>query len=550
VPLPTYPALTSLRFLAALLVFLFHFPPHLSAIELVAREGHVGVNIFFVLSGFLIALRYAEAVANGRVRFRDYLVRRAARILPLYYVVLALSVAAAGGAPLFSMVRLPEWTLTQGLFRNSVSDLAVPTSWSLTVEEGFYLLAPLLFLAIAHVQRRWKLAPVLAGTVVAAAATALLYAGGAVIWTSLAGRGPGFLSTAEQVSRNTLFGRFYDFAVGVVAALAFPHIRLALERRRTAALATVCGAALIVVAQWGMHQDGGINGAHWQAVYAWHLLIAPAAAAVILSLTVAANPAAQLLAATPLVYLGKISYALYLIQATELAKSAAYRVVTDESVGSWLLVYLGMTAFSVVLYELVEEPAHIAVLRSAGLERSTPSPRRTGRYVLAATVSVLIVALGVHLTARTLTARHGTVTVAELQRAGVTSPDVLTVRDDELAPGRPGAWSIRIPGRWRDGWDVDDRAPTGLRVFVDGAALPFSFAESAADGESAFFRSPRAGFLALRLDGQPAEVVVVNSDLILEAVVFLDRLGRSPRECAMLAAFVLAAAALAYRLRR
>src|SRR5207247_935990 len=68
-----FPALTSLRFIAAFLVVLFHFFPESG---FVAGEGHVGVGIFFVLSGFLITLRYGDGIARGEVALGGYFLRR------------------------------------------------------------------------------------------------------------------------------------------------------------------------------------------------------------------------------------------------------------------------------------------------------------------------------------------------------------------------------------------------------------------------------------------------------------------------------------------
>src|SRR5713101_1249714 len=124
-----FAALTSLRFLAALLVFVFHFQPRRGGLKVVIGQGHVGVGIFFVLSGFLITLRYFPDRARGEFRMGEYFLRRAARSLPL--------------------------------FGESLHLFAIPTSWSLTVEECFYALAPLLFLAIAAAQRRAPRRPIL-----------------------------------------------------------------------------------------------------------------------------------------------------------------------------------------------------------------------------------------------------------------------------------------------------------------------------------------------------------------------------------------------------
>ena len=143
--LPTQPALTTLRFVAALLVFLFHFQPKTILWAPIATQGHVGVSLFFVLSGFLISGRYAEPFDRGDVRLFDYWIRRAARILPLYYAVFILSQLAAAGRVSISTDTWPEWTLTQALFGESLHRFVIPTSWSLTVEECFYLLAPAVF---------------------------------------------------------------------------------------------------------------------------------------------------------------------------------------------------------------------------------------------------------------------------------------------------------------------------------------------------------------------------------------------------------------------
>jgi peptidoglycan/LPS O-acetylase OafA/YrhL len=544
----SFPALTSLRFIAALLVFLFHFPPHGAVFDIVAREGHVGVNIFFVLSGFLITLRYSEGLARGTVSIGDYFLRRAARILPLYYVVLAASVPFTHAAGLFSLARLPEWTLTQGLFRNGVGDLAVPTSWSLTVEECFYALAPILFLAIAASGRRWPRARLTSGIAVTAAATLLLYGIGAVIWTSLDGRGPGFLSTAIEVSRNTVFGRFYDFACGVTAALALqtPRFRwrAALLRRLPSASASLLAAGLIVFAQWRMHIAGGIYGPDWLRIYLWHLLIAPAAALLIVSLTSAANPIVGVLSCAPFEYLGKVSYALYLLQATELAKSAFYRLLPDDMWWSWLALYMGMTIVCIALYELVEEPGRRLVLRVFARERKPAEPLLSGRarWCAACVLAIATIIVGTAWTVRSLRAQHGPVALAEVETIGVPGHDVLRVGRDELDPGK--GWSVKIPRRWRQGWREDDRAPMGLRVFVDGTPVPFSYREPASTDAAAFFRDPRSSFLALRLSAQPQQVVVVNDSVRLTTTIFVHRLRSSSMHAVAFGGSVLAAVAI------
>jgi len=85
-----FPALTGLRAVAAYCVFLFHFPPvkRASAPGLYAtfREGHVGVSIFFTLSGFLICQRYYRQPFS-RAALGLYALRRGARIYPAFLLV-------------------------------------------------------------------------------------------------------------------------------------------------------------------------------------------------------------------------------------------------------------------------------------------------------------------------------------------------------------------------------------------------------------------------------------------------------------------------------
>src|SRR6266568_3196818 len=205
-----FSALTSLRFLAALLVFVYHFQPRSGVLQVVIGQGHVGVGVFFVLSGFLITLRYFPDQARGELRLGEYFLRRAARILPLYYTVFILSQLLASGGLSFAD-RLPEWTLTQALFGDSLHLFVIPTSWSLTVEECFYAFAPVVFLAIAAAQRRVPRRPMLAAAAVLAGVTLLLFAAGVAIWTVLRGRG--VAGGVAHVRREPVRPRSFPVAV-------------------------------------------------------------------------------------------------------------------------------------------------------------------------------------------------------------------------------------------------------------------------------------------------------------------------------------------------
>jgi peptidoglycan/LPS O-acetylase OafA/YrhL len=548
-PVPTEPrrdhvaALTSLRFVAALLVLLFHFHPVGAGWDVVAGEGHVGVSIFFVLSGYLITARYADAFARHAIDVRLYFVRRAARILPLYYFILVASQLVSPGRIEVSG-RLPEWTLTQALFGESLHDFVIPTSWSLTVEECFYALAPLVFLSVAALRRRLVRFPLGATAATLALWTSALFAAGVAVWTVLDGTGPGFLRRPESVTLHTIFGRFYDFAVGTLAAYAYGRATpRGLALPLPGALATAAGAALVYLSQWGMHEAGGIEGSQWAQAWVWDLLLAPATALVIVSLSAARNPLARVLGVGPLVYLGKASYALYLVQLTPLGRGFLYRFVSREDGNLTVAVLvLGMIALSVLLYELVEEPARRLVLRLAGDPQGEPARGTAWGTGLLAALSLAVLVGGWALL---VGPRLGPVSMDEV-RAATTERSVHAVSGNDLRRGRD-VHLVGVPRRWREGWGDDLRAPRELLVYVEGRQVPFTRHEPSGHGEAAFYRGPRAEYLALRT-AAAQDVVLVNLTPALGVAVRLNRLGAdAPAALVVLALVSLLVAVLAAR---
>jgi peptidoglycan/LPS O-acetylase OafA/YrhL len=150
------PALTSLRFLAALWVFLFHL--HLwhgdfgvSPVDKFLHSGAVGMAFFFVLSGFILA--QAAVGTEPLADFRGYAVRRLARIYPIYLFVLVCGwllngfAGPLGDKPVRSAVvhGLADLTLTNAWFPQMfMGGHGRDGTWSLSVEVFFYALFPLI----------------------------------------------------------------------------------------------------------------------------------------------------------------------------------------------------------------------------------------------------------------------------------------------------------------------------------------------------------------------------------------------------------------------
>lgn len=154
---PFYPQLNGLRFVFIFMVLLHHWGPQTLTERY--RIGWTGVDLFFVLSGFLIGeilLREKEATENKSRSVRRFIMRRALRIFPLYYtaVLLYSFFSNDGGMLIYNL------TYTNNIFQAFHLN-RVPEDfwhiWSLCVEEQFYLLFPFL---LFFVNRRY-LPPVL-----------------------------------------------------------------------------------------------------------------------------------------------------------------------------------------------------------------------------------------------------------------------------------------------------------------------------------------------------------------------------------------------------
>ncbi|MDO5033014.1 acyltransferase family protein [Corynebacterium sp.] len=177
--------LDGLRGLAVLAVILYHF------FQDFLPGGYLGVDMFFVLSGFLItSLLVREFRVNGRISLKDFWVRRFRRILPAAVTVLTLCtalVAALGGD---LAVGIREQFLGTLFFVNNWTQIATSQSyfadneiqvfahyWSLAVEEQFYVFWPLIMVAVFVMAKRWpRRAPIVVSVVLALASVAAMWA--------------------------------------------------------------------------------------------------------------------------------------------------------------------------------------------------------------------------------------------------------------------------------------------------------------------------------------------------------------------------------------
>ncbi|MDE2451440.1 MAG: acyltransferase [Gammaproteobacteria bacterium] len=214
-----YPALTGIRAFGAIAIFFDHFPPW--------ANWHIIINVmafFYVLSGFLIVRLYHEQARLTGEWLSKYFINRFARIYPVYFLLLTVAVCLQRD---FSPgVLLSNYTLTHALFHPS--RLIIQPSWSLTVEECFYGLAPL-FMVLA---RRSGFA--------AAFTLAAALLGAALFVSTLDIR---FLHTPAFVLSTTFFGHFAEFFAGVYLALYVTRLENSGSLRVSGRWRTVAGLA-------------------------------------------------------------------------------------------------------------------------------------------------------------------------------------------------------------------------------------------------------------------------------------------------------------------
>jgi peptidoglycan/LPS O-acetylase OafA/YrhL len=293
------PAFDGLRALAVAVVVLVHAfgTSHVALVERIARAGWIGVDLFFVLSGFLITRILLDSRAHPHY-FRNFYARRVLRIWPAYYALLA--VAYVFGAQLDGPavhVRWPAFVLfVQNLQGSSLFERAAHPSralgvtWTLAIEEQFYLLWPL-FVRRAS---RPRLVAILLG--VLALSPFLRFAF--------------FRAGGLEASFTPL--RLDGLAAGALLALLATDARLSRERLRVWSrrlIGLVLGPCVLGVVLLAGLTTGSLADDVWRAVRYSGLALG-FAGLVAAALIPGMLPA--WLTRAPLRYVGRISYGIYL----------------------------------------------------------------------------------------------------------------------------------------------------------------------------------------------------------------------------------------------
>ena len=303
-----HPALDGVRALAVAAVLMFH--GGVTALG----GGFLGVDAFFVLSGFLItSLLLGEYHRSGRIDLPAFWARRARRLLPALLLVLGTVVVVSRWVlppeelpalrmdAVAAIAYFANWRMMNrggGYFAETAAPSPLQHTWSLGIEEQFYLLWPLLVVALLVLARRHRSGVLL-----------VVCGAGAAASTFAAAR----LYNPADVDRS-----YYGTDTRALALLAGAALAVALAGRDTGKDAPpvarrFLGALALVGA--------GVTALLWVSadgadpwLYRGGFLVAALAVVAVLAHAVISprSPTARLLAVAPLVWLGRISYGVYL----------------------------------------------------------------------------------------------------------------------------------------------------------------------------------------------------------------------------------------------
>lgn len=353
--------LDGVRALAVTVVFMSHLPIALQDLggpgwfQNFPHAGFLGVNLFFVMSGFLITHRLLiTSDDRGRPAFRRFWVHRGARILPAVTVFLVIHgvYAAFAGFPPYGSVfdEFLMWASTLLQFANyailaDIDNLFDNGAlWSLAVEGQFYIVWPFVVWVASRRMRRGS-----AVVVVLAIATLLLSRHRSNVFDSL-GSFDTYLRTDTRIE---------SLVIG--AAGAFAWMRTSLVPDRLLGWLSAPALAVMVVMF--------LNATQWSG-FVWHwgmTVFDLCALVVVLALATGTSPFVRILSLRPVAWVGTISYGLYIWQVPVLHVLLRH----SESLGDLvqgLLAVAATVALATASWHFVEEPVRRSplVARLAG----------------------------------------------------------------------------------------------------------------------------------------------------------------------------------------
>ncbi|MGA8223925.1 MAG: acyltransferase [Candidatus Acidiferrales bacterium] len=340
-----------LRCVAVILVLVYHG----EIVPIINRMGWVGVDLFFVLSGFLISgLFYSEFRRRGDISLRRFFIRRGLKIYPAFYVMLLVTFVAR---QIVSLPNRPGRYLPEILFIQNYSMGIWQHTWSLGVEEHFYIFLPLLFLVMMKLSGdRMNPFKSLPWNFAFIASCCLFLRGATIYHTNPAVFASGMVTnpTHERIDSLTfgvLLGYLHHFHPARVSSF--------FGSSRNRIVIGLLTAILLSVCLFFTHEN------HFMLTFGFSFIYLGFGGLLLLSLQVRDVLPARLaspvrILGTALAFVGAYSYSIYLWHIPFQAFAPGvlrrlFHVEFDSIAGFWFYL-IGSTVFGILMALLIEFP--------------------------------------------------------------------------------------------------------------------------------------------------------------------------------------------------
>lgn len=366
------PHVDGLRALAVALVVVFHAWPN------VLPGGFIGVDVFFVISGFIITRQIFSEMETGTFSFAAFLGRRARRLIPAALVCSALVTIAAvlilmpDALMAYSESLAAVWTMTanfhfflkSGYFDAPSAEAPLLHMWSLAVEDQFYLTWPLLLLLLF---RRFSGRKAIIAAVLTLSALSLAHSAYSA-------------ESNPSLAFYLPFSRAFELLAGAALALAAPLIKPIAPRVR--GMLDLLGLVLVAISAFALHAGVPFPGLAVVPTIIGSALLVGAG-------LFGSTPVSRALSLRPVVLTGKMSYSIYLYHWPALALATYWLGRAPDATEA-----AGLVAVTLVLAALSWSLVEQRLTRRLGLHAMAPSAL-LGRTVAVSTVFCLMAAVGV-----------------------------------------------------------------------------------------------------------------------------------------------------------
>lgn len=332
-----------LRAVAVLAVIIYHINKHW------LEGGFIGVDIFFVISGYLITKIIYTEINNHKFSFKEFYQRRISRILPVFFFVCFITFICAWYLLLpnefilfFKSLKSTTYfgqniffaNNTGGYWDQAAETLPLLHTWSLAVEEQFYFLVPLLILILTKLQASWRIVIAIFLFISLCSFSLAQFSHYSI-----------FLSKYNYYSLFT--GRAGELLLGSIVGVLSCYYQVRDYNKLNSCLSIL--ALLAIIGSYIFVSAVFLFPSYWA-------IIPTAATGILIFFGTEANLVSRFLSLKPLVFIGKLSYSLYLWHWPIIVLTKKYLYVDTLNVHQVVFVIAATLICSIGTYYLIEKP--------------------------------------------------------------------------------------------------------------------------------------------------------------------------------------------------